>query len=304
MKNVRQRVVAFVAGLLLGPTLVYAGLETGTYISDLVATNPLGSDLASTLDDHIRLLKSTIKATFPNINNAVTVTDEQLNAVASNVAANPTGTVGLSTVNGSASTYLRSDGAPPLSQSIAPTWSATHRFSGGAAGGAGNSFPLEIDNNKLLAFRDSSGGFTNVAFISQNGSNALTFGANASTIATLTGTTANFTSTNLQHSGSRVNTIANDGRQAFGFVTGTTGALTRSLNVTSSSRSGTGVYSINVTAASFGATPVCVATLAGNGGGGDVITSVPSSSTTVGVTVITGGGAAQDQNFQFACYGT
>lgn len=302
MKNVRQRVVAFVAGLLLGPTLVYAGLETGTYISDLVATNPLGSDLASTLDDHIRLLKSTIKATFPNINNAVTVTDEQLNAVASNVAANPTGTVGLSTVNGSASTYLRSDGAPPLSQSIAPTWSATHRFSGGAAGGAGNSFPVEIDNNRLLAFRDSSGGFTNVAFISQNASNALTFGANANTIATLTSTTTNFTSTNLQHSGSRVNTIANTGRIAYGSVNGGTGALTNSLNVTSTTRTGAGAYTLDLTAAGFTATPVCVASQSSQGSGGEAIL-ISASSTTAGSVTVKAGVSNADESFGFVCHG-
>ncbi|MFZ2403687.1 MAG: hypothetical protein WAW41_01020 [Methylobacter sp.] len=57
------------------------GLETGTYISDLVATNPLGTDLKSAGDDHIRLLKSTIKATFPNINAAVTATDDQINTL-------------------------------------------------------------------------------------------------------------------------------------------------------------------------------------------------------------------------------
>ena len=37
------------------------GLETGTYISDLVTTNPLGSDAKSTADDHLRLLKTTLK---------------------------------------------------------------------------------------------------------------------------------------------------------------------------------------------------------------------------------------------------
>lgn len=45
------------------------------------------------------------------------------------LSANPTGTVGLSTVNGSASTYMRSDAAPPLSQAIAPTWSGAHTWS-------------------------------------------------------------------------------------------------------------------------------------------------------------------------------
>lgn len=57
-------------------------LESGTYISDLVATNPVGAtDQKSQGDDHIRLLKSTIKNTFPNINGAVTLTDEQINAL-------------------------------------------------------------------------------------------------------------------------------------------------------------------------------------------------------------------------------
>ncbi|CAM5998846.1 unnamed protein product [Sphagnum balticum] len=42
--------------------------------------------------------------------------------------ANPTGTVGLATVNGSATTAMRSDGAPPLSQSITPTWTGLHIF--------------------------------------------------------------------------------------------------------------------------------------------------------------------------------
>lgn len=43
--------------------------------------------------------------------------------------ANPTGTVGLATVNGAATTAMRSDAAPPLSQAIAPTWTAQHIFS-------------------------------------------------------------------------------------------------------------------------------------------------------------------------------
>lgn len=44
--------------------------------------------------------------------------------------ANPTASVGLTAVNGSATTAMRSDGAPPLSQSISPTWTGTHTFSG------------------------------------------------------------------------------------------------------------------------------------------------------------------------------
>ncbi len=43
--------------------------------------------------------------------------------------ANPTGTIGLAAVNGTAVTAIRSDGAPALSQAIAPTWSGQHIWS-------------------------------------------------------------------------------------------------------------------------------------------------------------------------------
>jgi hypothetical protein len=42
--------------------------------------------------------------------------------------ANPSAVVGLAAVNGAATTAMRSDAAPALSQAIAPTWSAVHTF--------------------------------------------------------------------------------------------------------------------------------------------------------------------------------
>lgn len=70
------------------PLRAIAGLETPcNYISDLVATNPLSSDLASTGDDHLRCIKSVLKTTFPNINAAVTATDENLNALSASSTA-------------------------------------------------------------------------------------------------------------------------------------------------------------------------------------------------------------------------
>ena len=56
-------------------------LETGTYISDLISTNPTGADNRSTADDHIRLIKATILATFPNITGAITATHTELNSL-------------------------------------------------------------------------------------------------------------------------------------------------------------------------------------------------------------------------------
>ncbi len=42
------------------------GLESGTYLSDLVSSNPTGTDFESQGDDHLRLIKSTLQSTFPN----------------------------------------------------------------------------------------------------------------------------------------------------------------------------------------------------------------------------------------------
>ncbi len=55
------------------------GLETATFINGLVETNPTSSDNANQGDNHLRLIKATLKATFPNITGAVTATHTQLN---------------------------------------------------------------------------------------------------------------------------------------------------------------------------------------------------------------------------------
>ena len=55
------------------------GLESATYIDDLVITNPTSGDDPSAGDDHLRLIKSTVKNTFPNISAPVTPTHTELN---------------------------------------------------------------------------------------------------------------------------------------------------------------------------------------------------------------------------------
>jgi len=54
-------------------------LETGTYVNSLNASNPASTDGLAQADDHIRLLKSTIKATLPNVTGAITATQLELN---------------------------------------------------------------------------------------------------------------------------------------------------------------------------------------------------------------------------------
>lgn len=56
-------------------------VESATYINQLSASNPTSTDLKSEGDNHIRLLKSTIQASFPNITGAMTATQAELNQV-------------------------------------------------------------------------------------------------------------------------------------------------------------------------------------------------------------------------------
>lgn len=71
------------------------GLETTTTIAGLVDTNPLDADMISSGDDHLRLIKAVLKATFPGIGGVgysvpITVFEAQLNKlmpVVDNIAA-------------------------------------------------------------------------------------------------------------------------------------------------------------------------------------------------------------------------
>ena len=65
------------------------GLETGTYIDSLNSSNPAAGDPVNEGDDHLRLIKSTIKATFPSLSAAVTATHTELNLL-DGVTANTT----------------------------------------------------------------------------------------------------------------------------------------------------------------------------------------------------------------------
>jgi hypothetical protein len=84
--------------------------------------------------------------------NATGVYDDGV-LLANQVGANPTGTIGLSAVNGSAGTFLRSDGAPALSQAIAPTWSAGHTF---GLSGSGASSAIRVTSTvPFMYFSDT-----------------------------------------------------------------------------------------------------------------------------------------------------
>ena len=71
------------------------GLETSTYTDGLVTSNPLTTDIISKGDDHLRLIKSTVKASFPDVDEAVVTIHNSTTAPASK----QTGTVWRDTSN-------------------------------------------------------------------------------------------------------------------------------------------------------------------------------------------------------------
>jgi len=73
--------------------------------------------------------------------------------------ANPTASVGLTAVNGSAPTFLRSDGAPALDQSISPSWTGYHTFGATSARYLGLYDSAAGSNAKNVLFRSGGGGF-------------------------------------------------------------------------------------------------------------------------------------------------
>ena len=79
-------------------------VESVTLISDLDQNNPAGGDSISEGDDHIRNIKRSLKNTFPNINDPVTATAEDLNRM-SNFANTGNGVFASCKFNGTSVMY-------------------------------------------------------------------------------------------------------------------------------------------------------------------------------------------------------
>ena len=109
-------------------------LETGSYISDLNSSNPQSSDSVSQADDHIRLIKATVKATFPNVTGAVTKTHSQINDLLEKAGGTMTGALTLSGAPSSnlhAATKLYVDTADATKAATSTTITAGTGLSGG-----------------------------------------------------------------------------------------------------------------------------------------------------------------------------
>lgn len=244
------------------PLRAIAGLESPcNYISDLVATNPLSSDLASTGDDHMRCIKLALKTTFPNVNGAVTSTDEELNIVDGvtssaaelNLLDGITGTVWSSGNDGSGSGLDadlldgNSSAAFPILATATNTFSGTTNGNRGitlsnASNGASANGYFEVANDagRSLLLRLTSTGYSgSIITNSPTGEHGVLYTAGAVGLSLGTngtermrilsdGSVINMTATAVQ-----VNTIS---------ITPTTGSFTATLTGMTAGTTGTVFY--------------------------------------------------------------
>jgi len=106
------------------------------YITNLVPSNPLGTDPESEGDDHLRGIKNALLNSFPNINAAVTATPAELNNITATVnKVTPVGSVILWSTNSAPLGYMK---LPAVATNLSRTTYAALFAAIGTAWGAGD----------------------------------------------------------------------------------------------------------------------------------------------------------------------
>ena len=132
-------------------------LETGTYIDSLNASNPTATDALSQADDHMRLIKSTIKATFPNISGAVTSTHTELNlldGLATTDILMPSGSVIIYGGTSAPTGWLLCDGSAISRSTYAALFTAISTAYG--AGNGSTTFNIPDIRGRVVAGKEAS----------------------------------------------------------------------------------------------------------------------------------------------------
>lgn len=184
---------------------------------------------------------------------------------------NPSAQIGLTAVNGTALTAMRSDAAPAINQGISPTWTSIHTFAQGlnlsgsisgntklqasSAAGGTITFPNATDTVALLT---TSQALTNKSY------NGLTISPSTGTLAIANGKTLT-SSNSLTFSGTDSSSIAfgTGGTVSYIVASGTsalgTSAISASSCATVVTTTATGAATTDVVDASFNGDPTAVA---------------------------------------------
>jgi hypothetical protein len=131
------------------------GLETATYISQLVASNPTSSDPVSQGDDHLQLIKSVLQSQFTTLGAAaVTTTAAELNLLDGKTTLAVEGTAVLSTSETGTTKFLRVDGDNSSSWQVPPDTNTTYT-AGDGLGLSGTEFSTDLLSNGGLEIQSA-----------------------------------------------------------------------------------------------------------------------------------------------------
>jgi hypothetical protein len=261
------------------------GSGTGSFAAT-IANNAVTYTKMQAVSTTSRLLGSS-STTTPvqeiTLGTGLSMAGTTINAAASTFS-NPSATIGLTAINGSASTAMRSDAAPALSQAIVPTWTGAHTWSalgtfnlGLSASGA----TVDLNNNSNFNTNINTGSSGTVSIGSTTGAASITqrvgtgnfsldgVGASTYTIAPSTTT----------------GTIAVGGTAQTGTITVGSSTAAQTLNL----GTGSGASTINI---GTGATAVTINIATGDAAGtikiGDNTGTTSSSVQIGGATTING----------------
>lgn len=123
------------AGLPASALTELSSLDADAADADAMALRSPVANLQKQQDYETTVLGADIALISRKADNALLLAQDLLlsDISATPGLSNPTGVVGLTAVNGVATTAIRSDGAPALSQAIAPTWTSQHIFTPGTS---------------------------------------------------------------------------------------------------------------------------------------------------------------------------
>tara|TARA_R110000824_G_scaffold140275_2_gene306033 strand:- start:193 stop:1359 length:1167 start_codon:yes stop_codon:yes gene_type:complete len=124
-------------------------LETGTYLNSLVSSNPPASDNVSQGDDHLRLIKSVLKNSFPSVDSIVNAIHTGTSAPATSLSE---GMVWVDTSGGSGNHLFKFyDGSTFITLAISPETANSVDVNAGTVDGAiiGGTTPAAITGTTL-----------------------------------------------------------------------------------------------------------------------------------------------------------
>jgi microcystin-dependent protein len=145
-------------------------LESATYIDGLNTSNPTATDNISEADDHLRLVKSAIKTTFPNITGAVNSTHTELNLLDGLVATDivmPTGSIIVYAGSSAPTGFLFCDGSAISRTTYATLFGVLSTTYG--AGDSSSTFNIPDIRGRVIAGKEASASLLTSALGGLNG---------------------------------------------------------------------------------------------------------------------------------------